>query len=225
MYIELSYTIGDVNPLEEGLGLPKPIVKWRAKFGDGQGRGNQVSSIEMLSHTGTHIDTAYHVLSDGAKISDYEISDFVFTDPIIIECPKGDMEEIEIGDLNKHINDLKKCDLLLIYTGFSKYRFNETERYVNKAPGFSLKSAEYIVNNFPNIRCIGMDFQGVENVIVAEKNNFSVHKILLGSNPKYLLIEDMNIAPAVGKKLKRVFVAPIRMIGTEGSPVTIIAEI
>ena len=171
------------------------------------------------------MDTAYHVLSDGAKINDFEISDFVFTDPIVIECPKGDMEEIEIGDLDKYINDLKKCDMLLVYTGFSKYRFSETERYTKKAPGFSLKSAEYIVNNFPNIRCIGMDLQGVENVIVGEKNNFSVHKMLLGSSPKYLLIEDMNLDPAAGKKLKRVFVAPVRMIGTEASPVTIIAEI
>ncbi len=224
MFIELSYIIGELNPVEV-LGLMKPNIKWRAKFGDGQGKSNQTSNIEMSSHNGTHIDAPYHVLADGAKINDYEISNFVFTNPLIIECPKRDMGKIEVNDLQNHFNDLKRCNLLLIYTGFSKYRFNKTERYVKKSPGFSVEVAECIVNNFPNIRSIGIDFMGIENIMEGRNTGWKVHKILLGSNPNYFVIEDMNIAPAVGKKLKRVYVAPIRMIGTEASPVTIIAEI
>jgi len=224
MFVELSYIIGELNPVEV-LGLMKPNIKWRAKFGDGQNKSNQTSNIEMSSHNGTHIDTAYHVLVDGVKINDYEISNFVFTNPLIIECQKRDMEKIGPEDLKLHINDLKKCDLLLIYTGFSKYRFNDTERYVKKSPGFSVGGAKYITEKFPNIRSIGVDLMGIENIMEGRNTGWKVHKILLGSNSSYFHIEDMNIAPAVGKKLKRVYVAPIRMIGTEASPVTIVAEI
>lgn len=224
MFIELSYMIGDLNPVEI-LGLVKPNIKWRAKFGDGQGKSNQTSNIEMSSHTGTHIDLPFHVLPDGEKVTDYKISDFIFSNILVIKCFKTDMEKIEPKDLETYEERLKSCDLLLIYTGFSKYRTLDTGRYVRKSPGFSEECAKYIVNNFPNICCIGVDFMGVENILEGRESGWKVHKILLGGNPNYFHVEDMNVAPVLDKKVKRVFILPIRLIGLEASPVTIVAEV
>lgn len=224
MIVELSYLIGELNPVEV-LGLIKPNIKWRARFGDGQGKSNQTSNIEMSSHNGTHIDAPFHVLREGKKITDYDISDFYFDKIFVIDCKKRDLEKIEVEDLKPYENDLKKCNLLLIYTGFSKYRSVETERYIKKSPGFSIEGAKYIKRNFSNIRCIGVDLMGIENIVEGRESGWNVHKILLGGDSKFFHIEDMNIKPVVGKKIKRVFVAPIRMIDSEASPVTILADV
>jgi len=224
MIVELSYLIGQLNPVEI-LGLIKPNIKWRARFGDGQGKSNQTSNIEMSSHNGTHIDVPFHVLKGGKKITDYDISDFYFDKILVIDCKKKDLEKIEVEDLEPYKNDLKKCDLLLIYTGFSQYRSVETERYIKKSPGFSVKSAKYIKSNFPNIRCIGVDLMGIENIVEGRESGWIVHKILLEGNSNYFHIEDMNVKPVVRRKVRQVFVAPIRMVGLEASPVTIIADI
>jgi len=224
MIVELSYLIGKLNPIEV-LGLLKPKLTWRARFGDGQGKSNQTSNIELSAHNGTHIDVPFHVLPDGKTITDYDISDFVFDKVQIIDCPKGDNEKINKEDLQIYAEDLKNCDLLLIYTGFSKYRSSDVERYVKKSPGFSVEGAQYIVENFPNIRCIGVDSMGAENIMEGRKTSWPVHKKLLSSNPHYFHVEDMNIAPVVGKIIKRVYIAPLRMSGLEASPVTVIAEV
>ncbi|MDD5621895.1 MAG: cyclase family protein [Actinomycetota bacterium] len=224
MIVELSYLIGDLNPVEM-LGLLKPDIKWRARFGDGQGKSNQTSNIEMSSHNGTHIDAPFHVLENGKKITDFDISNFYFEKVLVIDCEKKDLEKIEINDLKPYEKNLKNIQLLLIYTGFSKYRFTETERYIKKSPGFSIESAKFIKNNFPNIRCIGVDLMGIENIIEGRESEWVIHKILFEGNSNYFHIEDMNVKPVADKEVKRVFIGPIRFIGLEASPVTIMAEI
>lgn len=227
MIVELSYLIGergDKEPLLV-LGLSKVKVIPRSRFGDGQGKSNQTSILEMSSHNGTHIDAPWHVIPDGKGINDFGISDFVFDKPILIECPKENLEKINREDLEPHAETLKNCDLLLVYTGFSKYRSTDPQRYVLQSPAFSEEGAQYIVDNFSNVRCMGMDFMGAENIPEGRKAGWPVHKILLGNNRSFFLIEDMKLAPVMGKKTKRVYVAPLRMVDLEGSPVTVIAEI
>jgi len=227
MIVELSYIIGERDDNEPALvlGLSKPKVMPRARFGDGQGKSNQTSVLELSSHNGTHIDVPWHVLPDGKRINDFPISDFVFDKPILIECPKDALEKINRKDLEVHAVALRKCDLMLVYTGFSKYRLIDPRKYALESPAFSEQGAQYIVDNFENIRCIGMDFMGAENIPEGRKAGWPVHKILLGNNRQFFHIEDMNLAPIVGKKIERVFVAPLRMINIEASPVTVIAEI
>jgi len=225
--VELSYIIGERGEKEPVLvlGLSKPKVIPRSRFGDGQGKSNQTSILELSSHNGTHIDVPWHVFPNGKKITDYDISDFVFDRPFLVECPKNDLEKITSEDLKPYVENLKNCDLLLVYTGFSKYRSTDPERYVIKSPAFSTEGAKYIVDNFENIRCIGMDFMGAENIPEGRKTGWPVHKILLGDNRNFFHIEDMNLAPVIGKKIKRVYVAPLRMVDLEASPVTVIAEV
>ena len=227
MIVELSYIIGERGDNEPALvlGLSKPKVTSRARFGDGQGKSNQTSILELSSHNGTHIDAPWHVLPDGKRINDFSISDFVFDKPILVECPKDGLEKINQKDLAPHAEALRYCDLLLVYTGFSKFRSVDPEKYALQSPAFSEEGAQYIVDNFENIRCIGMDFMGAENIPEGRKAGWPVHKILLGNNRKFFHIEDMNLAPVVGKKIKRVNAAPLRMINIEASPVTVIAEI
>jgi len=222
MWVEISYLIGEKETvLIESLSKPRVIP--RTRFSDG--KSNQTSILEMSSHNGTHIDAPWHVIPDGKKITDFEASDFVFDEPYLIECPKGNLEKVNQEDLEPHADSLKNCNILLVYTGFSKYRRTDPRRYIHQSPGFSAEGAHYIVDNFDNIRCIGIDFLGIENIEEGRKIGWPAHKILLGGNQNFFLIEDMNLAPLVGKKIKRVYVAPLRFVELEASPVTVFAEV
>jgi len=222
MWVEISYLIGEKETvLIESLSKPRVIP--RTRFSDG--KSNQTSILEISSHNGTHIDVPWHVIPDGKKITDLEASDFVFDRPCLIECPKENLEKVNREDFESYADSLKNCDILLVYTGFSKYRQTDPRRYIHQSPGFSVEGAQYIVDSFDKIRCIGIDFLGIENIEEGRKTGWAAHKIFLGGNPNSFLIEDMNLAPVVGKKIKRVFVAPLRFVDLEASPVTVFAEV
>ena len=231
-FILLSYPISKKTTfLPRSIGPPKIHARSRM-IPEPEGMGetetrwgsyNNTSIVEMCVHTGTHIDLPFHVDQKGYTLDDFEPGDFVFENPLLVEIPKGDMEDITRADLERYVSDLKKCDLLLIYTGFSKYRSTDPERYETKQPGLSVEAAKYLVENFSNIRAIGVDLLGIENIGKA-RPEFPAHKVLLVGR-KFFHIEDANLEPAVGKKLKRVYVVPLWLLRVEATPVTVLAEV
>ncbi|MCD6535655.1 MAG: cyclase family protein [Thaumarchaeota archaeon] len=230
-FILLSYPISKKTTfLPRSIGPPKIHARSRM-IPEPEGMGetetrwgsyNNTSILEMCVHTGTHIDLPFHIDPKGYTVEDFEIGDFIFENPLLVEIPKGDMEDITKEDLEKYESELKKADILLIYTGFSKYRSSEPERYETKQPGLSVDAAKYIAS-FPNIRCVGLDVLGIENIGKA-KPEFPAHKALLLGR-KFFQIEDANLEPALGKKLKRVYVIPLWVLKVEALPVTVVAEV
>lgn len=221
MFIEISYLIGEKETvLIESLSKPKLIPRTRMN----EGGKNNTSILEMSTHNGTHVDTPFHVDPHGLTITDLEISDFIFEKPVLIEIPKDDLGKITDEDLKKYKNDLEKSDFLMVYTGFSKYRSEDSQRFIHKSPGFSKEGAEYLTKNF-NLRGVMVDCLGIENIPEGRASGFATHKVFLGGGRKFVAVEDGNLKPVLGKKIKRVFVAPIRVIGSEASPVTVFAEI
>lgn len=223
MFVELSYR------LEEGAGpgvvlnLPPFTITWRSKFGDGQKKSNQSSLIQVFSHHGTHIDTPLHVYAGGPAVSAYDLSDFILEHPVLINCPKEDRMKIETADLIPFAGRLRDGDALLVYTGFSRYREVDPERFVLNSPSFSLESLNYLTENFPNIRCLGMDLMGIENIPEGREKGWPAHKAFLKENEKRYLIEDLNLKPVLDKEIHRLMVLPLHM-QTEASPVIVIAE-
>lgn len=185
---------------------------------------NNTSFIEMFVHSGTHIDFPFHVYENGIRMDDFEIEDFVFDNPLLLELPKNKMSEIIKSDLVPHKTRLENTDLLLIYTGFSKYREKSPKKYEEEQPEFSAEATEYLVNNFPSIEAIGVDLLSIENIGKA-KPNFPAHKVFLGGDRKFFMIEDMNLSPILDKNLTRVFVVPLILEGLEATPVTAFAEV
>lgn len=221
MFIEISYLIGEKETvLIESLSKPKLIPRTRMK----EGGKNNTSILEMSTHNGTHLDTPLHVFPDGAGITDLDINDYVFEKPVLIECPKDNLGKITADDLRKYKDSIKKCDLLMVYTGFSQYRKTDSERFIHQSPGFSTDGGEFIAEN-TNIRGVMVDCLGIENIPEGRASGFATHKIILGGGRKIIAIEDGNLAPIIGKDIKRVFVIPLRVVGSEASPATVLAEV
>jgi kynurenine formamidase len=237
MFVELSYPL-----LPEEIVMPGPIdkpkvVKRSRMIGKPTDSNetevrwnsyNNTSIAEFFAHTGTHIDTPFHVDPNGFKLHEYNINDFIFEHPLLLEIPKGEGEKITINDLKPYKSELSKADVLLIYTGYSKIRKQDPEGFVARQPSFTVEAANYLVDNF-DIRAYGIDTIGIENIPegkAASPIQFPVHKtFLLKKRHKGFVIEDLNLVPILHKKIRRLYVIPLRLYEIEAMPVTAFAEL
>jgi len=214
--------------------IPPPKLRARSRmakcpdgFGETEirwGSYNNTSFIEICTHAGTHIDAPFHVDSNGLTIDSFDFADFIFDSPLLLELPKGDLEKITRDDIAAYKDELEGSDLLLVYTGFSKYRKSDPDRYQKKQPGFSVEAAKYLVDNFPSLKAVGIDLMGIENIGKA-KPEFPVHKAFLKDDKKFFLMEDADLSSISGKKVSRVYIVPLRVRGAEAMPVTAFAEV
>lgn len=217
MFIRLSYNlIEDFPPLSPN---PNRLVD---RISEGS-RSNRFS-IQITSHLGTHIDSPYHFNINGKRIVDFSVENYVFEKPLIINVNKNDEEFISRSDLVPYAEKIIRCDLLMLRTGFSKYRLTDSMRYARRNPGISRDAARYLVENFSNIRALAIDAISIE----FEGNfahEFQAHKILLGDNAHpILLIEDVNLDFDFSHLL-RVIALPLFIEKVDGSPCTVIAEV
>lgn len=237
MYIEVSHSLVPDEIIMPGP-IPKPEVIKRSRMapqpeGSAQdevrwGSYNNTSFAKFFVHTGTHIDVPFHVDPEGFKLQEFSLSDFIFEHPVLMEFSKGDFEKITLEEVKTYEKELAKADLLLIYTGHSKIRSQDPERYLANQPSITTEAANYLVDNFA-IRAFGIDTIGIENISegkAASPIQFPVHKIfLLKKKQKSFLIEDLNLAVLLGKKIHRFYAIPIRFHGFEAMPVTAFAEV
>lgn len=229
-------------PLDRSLvmpgAIPKPEVILRSRMvppplsgvpeGVRWNSYNNTSFVKLFTHTGTHIDTPFHVDPQGAKLGDFQLEDFVFDAPSFIQIPKSDFELITPDDLVPHTRDLARADIVLIYTGFSQFRSVDPDRYLANQPSLSPEAAEYLVTQCPNLRCVALDTMGIENIEAGRKSDppFPTHrKLLLSGKSRFLLLEDPNLSTLVGRRLKRVFLIPLLIPDAEAMPVTAFAEV
>ena len=61
-------------------------------------------------------------------------------------------------DLIPHREDVKDADLLLIRTGFSKYRREKPDLYENNGPAVSSRLARYLQDNMSHLKALALDF-------------------------------------------------------------------
>ena len=234
MYVQFSHSLDPKHVLMPG-GIAGPILRPRSRMtpaptgnktdGVRWESYNNTSFIDAFVHTGTHIDTAFHVSKEGSKLGDFTVDDFVFEHPLLIQLAKTDKEKITVSDLEPHVAALEQSDLLLIYTGFSQHRAPDPERYIMRQPGFSPEAAEFLVC-LPKMRCGGADIMGIENIPEGRKAEppFPAHRKFLLTEKKFLILEDPNIEPLLGKRLKRAFIVPLLFPEAEAMMVTAFAE-
>ncbi len=180
--------------------------------------------VSFLNHTGTHIDAPKHFNDSGRSVSEYDIEEFIFNFPRVVECSVKSNGLITPEDLENSKNYLQKCDLLLIRTGFSQYRADRKYRLHN--PAISPEAAKLIRLNYENIKAVGIDTISVSS-FQHRLLGVETHKIFF-SKDEYkgsplLLIEDMNLSSDL-EGLIRVFAIPLILEGVDSMPCTVIGE-
>jgi len=221
VYLELSYAVGP------GASYPdSPPDSFQPVERTASGDGANTTLVHHFLHNGTHVDTPFHFDPTGARIEQLPIEAFIFERPVFIDVPKRPGEPVTLDDVAEY--DLSNADALLVRTGFDALRESDRAAYRVLYPGFTLETARYL-RGLPRLRAIAMDFLSVDGYVSGHRSGFAVHHALLdaGASPRPppLLVEDVNLAPLVARRLRRLFALPIRFRGAEAAPVSVVAEV
>jgi arylformamidase len=221
VYFYLSHVLSPDDPVYPGnLGL-----KIRPQFSFKKGNPFNQCEFEMCNHIGTLVDLPSHFNPNGKAADEIDAAEWVFESPVIADIPKGDGEVIEAADLAEASSYIRNCDLLLIRTGFERFR-SDHSRYARLNPALGRSLAKYAVEKLPLLRAIGIDVVSAGNVGHPD-DAIAVHRTLLGYpdvDSRYILvIEDMSLqhCPA---KVEQVIVLPLRVKGLDGVPCTVLAR-
>lgn len=221
-FVKLSYMIENDSPVH--IGLKSPDISPNNQISNGNGYNTYMINVE--NHSGTHIDAPGHFIEGGKIISDYDPNELVFHNPVILDCPTNQEEQISIEDISNF--NLKGKDCIVFHTGFGKYRKENIDTYLTLNPGIEPDLVYWIRKNYPEIRCIGIDcvsissFKKPEEAKKAHINAFMKNKNL---GEPLLLVEDIKIDNI--KKLdaiKTLIVVPWNIKGIDSAPCIVLAK-
>jgi kynurenine formamidase len=181
-YVDLSHTI------EDGLitykGLPAPIVCDYLSREDSRkfyepGTEFQIGKIEMVSNTGTYIDTPFHRYADGKDLADIALDVLVGLEGVVVRVPHTDRLVITETDF---ANIDVKGKAVLVCTGWSEHW--NTDNYFTEHPFLTEKAAQFLVES--GVRLVGIDSHNIDDT---SANRRPVHTTLLGAD--VLIVEHL----------------------------------
>jgi arylformamidase len=214
-YIDLNHTIE--NGMITYQGLPGPVIsdfmsRNRSRDLYKDGTEFHIALIEMVSNTGTYLDTPFHRYDGGRDLADLSLESLVDLEAITIRANNLSDKGIDSAVFKDH--DLRG-KAVLVHTGFDCYW--GTEKYFYDHPYLTEEAAEYIAEQLPVL--VGIDTYNIDDV--ADKSR-PAHTILLGKD--ILIIEHMcNLRElpekgytftAVPQKIRGVGSFPVRAFAT-----------
>ena len=210
--IWLSHVLSQETPLYGGdVGIDFSLRRSLAK-GDSCNAGH----VSFGLHSGSHVDAPNHFIATGKTVDSYVAADWIFSSVALIDVDAQAGQLLGVADL-----PISKIDtgieLLLLRTGFEKYRNNE--KYGKKNPGLQPELADYLRRYFVKLRAIGFDFISLSSFQHREIGRIA-HQSFLGKD--ILIFEDLALQH-IRNDLARVIALPLRIQGADGAPCSIIA--
>jgi arylformamidase len=166
--------------------------------------------MDCSTHTGTHIDCGYHLLSDGLNTLTTPVSHF-YGKGLVADCrniPAGGL--ISMDFLQQMETDIRNSDFLLIHTGWSQYW--GTNGYFSKYPVLHEDAATYLTTF--NLKGIGSDTISFDPV---DSLKLPVHHILLSKG--LILIENLVNLRSLPNHGFAFSCFPLKIKNGDGSPV------
>jgi len=205
-------------------GMPKFPAAWFPAFSvsevrspRGQ-RSRRLTTLQVCSHNGTHVESANHVMSEGATIDAIPLQSFAGF-PLIVDL--RDVEEgteVPLEAVRDRLppEEAEPSSVVLLMTGYNDRRWGETDFWA-RSPWLSVAAAEYIASLSPAL--VGLDFQ-TEKPFEGE---FPVHQVLLANDTvlcEYLVnldqIDPNTLFLAFPVKVFGVEAVAVRAVGIAG---------
>jgi arylformamidase len=223
MLIQLSYPLSEQTPFHSS--LPKPQLRQIYDLR----KGDVCNSFYFTAsnHAGTHVDAPRHFSEGGKCIGDYSLSDLAFSRPAVLDVPLTDNQLIEPPHIQPALaSAAPDTDLVLLRSRFARFRADEP-RYVGRSPGFGPAAAAVLMERFPKLRALAVDFISISSPS-HQAAGADAHRVFLGCTDyaarPILLVEDA-LLPEALPHLDRVFVIPWMFEGLDSAPCTMFAEV
>lgn len=178
--------------------------------------GWNATTLELYSHSGTHMDAPCHFLPGGATLDQQDLSVCVGDALVLNLAPVRPSQLICVADLQPYEDRVSKGSRLLFRTDWHKQY--PSDLYRSGLPRISLELAHFLVN-----REVAMI--GVEGPSVADVNNMTelteVHQTLFRGN--VLIVEALANLDQLSQDVVQFIALPMKVTGGDGSPVRAIA--
>ena len=220
-FIKLSHILTSDTPSYGNRDSIK--IQFNSSIKNGE-TANTSSWVFSNNHIGTHIDVPKHFSEEGLKTFEIPISEYFFNLVEVVEIPCTEGRLINIEDFSKFDNIDLHVELILIRTGYEKFR--KEEKYWNDNPGLAPELANYFRKKFKKLRCVGFDFISLTSWKFRKEGKLSHSEFLtpLKNCKPILIIEDMSLNN-VSSKINSVIVSPLFVEDGNGGAVTIFADI
>ena len=215
-FVDLSHTIEDGIVTYKGLPAPVLCDYWsheNSKQFYEDGAEFQIGKIEMVSNTGTYLDSPFHRYRDGKDLSELGLEHLAALEGVLIDV--RDAKELAIdASYFQHFDVKEKA--VLVLTGWSKHW--RKEQYFKNHPFITQDAAEYLSNE--GAALVGIDAYNIDDTRGKVR---PVHTILLGA--EIPIVEHLcHLDNLVGKEFKFT-AAPPKLKGIGTFPVRAFAEI
>jgi arylformamidase len=216
IFIDLSHTIE--NGLITYKGLPAPIIcdylsRENSKQVYEDGTQFQIGKIEMVTNTGTYIDSPFHRFEHGKDLAAIGLEAFADLDALRISVPHDESLAVTAAHLASY--DVTNR-AVLIHTGWDSHW--NTELYYENHPYLTQEAAEYLRDN--GAKLVGIDSHNIDDT---RGRSRPVHTILLGA--EILIVEhlcNLHLLPNEGFSFSAV---PPKMKGVGTFPVRAMAKV
>ena len=170
-----------------------------------EGASSNVSSIQLGSHTGTHIDVPCHFIDSGRTLDDIPIEIFIGKARLF---ELDVLKKIGAGDLN-HLN-LTGVERVLFKTRNSRFWDQGGERFRKDFVYLTNEGARFLVDS--GIKMVGIDYLSIEEF---GNKSAPAHHILLGAG--VIIVEGLNLS-GVKEGEYEIICSPLKIKGGNGAP-------
>ena len=210
--IDLTVTIGPET-------LSPPSVNKRLTLtpyhrGPGYWRA---SSVDMVLHTGSHVDFTAHVVDGGEDASNVSL-DRVCGDALVVDMSDlGPDAPISLDAIRVRGQGVRRGDIVLVRTDWTEKMWGNFPDYYLHSPYCAPEAAQWLVER--GARAIGFDCfsEYCARLPNFTSEDFVIHKIILENGA--ILMQQMTNLSKLPRGRRFQFFAPfVKMTGAEGSP-------
>lgn len=158
-YVDLSHTV------EHGLttykGLPAPLIcdylsREASRSQYSEGTSFHIGKIEMVSNTGTYIDSPFHRYEDGKDLSELGLESLAEIEGVVIQVGPG------VNSIDQAFFEGVEVSgkAVLVYTEWSRHW--NTDTYFEGHPYLTKSAAVYLRDN--SARIVGVDSYNIDDI-------------------------------------------------------------
>jgi kynurenine formamidase len=177
----------------------------------------QASKVEMLLHTGSHVDFLRHVKSDGETATDVDLPR-VFGQAIVVDISHiGPNHPISVSDIETKAAQIHPGDIVLVRTDWTEKFWGNFPTYYMESPYCQPEAAQWLVDK--GAKAIGFDCFSEYCARLPDftSEDFIIHKVILENGS--ILMQQMTNLSQLPTDRSFMFFAPfIKLRGAEGSP-------
>jgi kynurenine formamidase len=208
------------HPVHAGMqvhpGDPEVVVRQAATV---ERDGVNVLAVHCGSHTGTHVDAPFHVLPDGVRLDELDLT--LFQGPAVTADLRDRSPRAAIGwsDLEPVAGRLRPGVVLVLHTGWSCH-FG-TPEYL-RHPWLTREAAERVVA--AGVRSLATDTLSPDPTPGpgAAPGDLPVHRAVLGAGG--VIVENLtNVAALAGLAEPLLSFFPLSLAHADGAPVRAVA--